>query len=135
MVVTSELAAGPASRPASSKAHEQAAAAVGLVHLEVEVTPISEANFFTGLEEDIAHGGLFLSTYLALKIGTPVTISLTVAGVPVHVRGVIRWKRPGGDDGWPPGIGIAFDEVTAASRATIETFFRRRPPLYYELED
>lgn len=101
--------------------------------LEVELHLSSESHFFSGLSGDISEGGVFVSTYRDLATGTPVDLEFSLPGSDrvVKAKGEVRWHR-NASEGAPPGVGIAFDEVSDEDRALIHRFCTLRPPLYYE---
>jgi uncharacterized protein (TIGR02266 family) len=87
------------------------------------------------LSGDISEGGVFVSTYRHIACGSLVDIELTLPGTThnVHARGEVRWHRDASPDA-PPGVGIAFDDVSPEDRNAIQRFCTARPPLYYELD-
>ena len=103
------------------------------ISIEVELHLASESHFFSGLSGDISEGGVFVSTYRALAMGSLVDLEFTLPGAaePLHARGEVRWHRDGTPD-VPPGVGIAFDELSDEDRKVIHRFCTMRPPLYYD---
>ena len=103
------------------------------VAVAVEIIFASDSQFFSGLSGDISEGGLFLSTYRALPIGSAVDLEFSLPGsdAPLHARGVVRWLREH-STGQPRGVGIAFDALGDEDRERIHRFCSMRPPLYYE---
>ena len=102
------------------------------VALEVDLHLASDSHFFTGLSGDISEGGLCVSTYRQLSIGSPVEVEFSLpSGEHVTARGSVRWEK-NASPGSPPGFGIAFDELPANDRAIIQKFCSTRPPLYYD---
>jgi uncharacterized protein (TIGR02266 family) len=101
--------------------------------LVVELHMASDSHFFSGLSGDISEGGVFVSTYRDLATGTPVDLEFELPGSSrvVHAKGEVRWHRSA-SPGAPPGVGIAFEELTAEDRALIHRFCTLRPPLYYD---
>jgi uncharacterized protein (TIGR02266 family) len=100
------------------------------VALEVELHIASDSHFFSGLSGDISEGGVFVSTYRSLPLGSAVDLDFSLPGCTrrLRARGHVRWVR----DASPPGVGIAFEELDADDRAVIERFCSTRPPLYYD---
>lgn len=103
------------------------------ISIEVELHLASESHFFSGLSGDISEGGVFVSTYRALAMGSLVDLEFSLPGTdqPIHVRGEVRWHRDAAPD-FPPGVGIAFDELSEDDRKVIHRFCTMRPPLYYD---
>jgi uncharacterized protein (TIGR02266 family) len=101
--------------------------------LVVELHLASDSHFFSGLSGDISEGGVFVSTYRDLATGTPVDLEFSLPGSDrvVHAKGEVRWHRSASPD-VPPGVGIAFEELSAEDRALIHRFCTMRPPLYYD---
>lgn len=103
------------------------------VAVAVDIHLASESHFFSGLSGDISEGGLFLSTYRPLPIGSTVDLEFSLPGsdVPVQARGEVRWLREH-STGQPRGVGIAFDELAEDDRERVHRFCTMRPPLYYD---
>lgn len=101
--------------------------------LDVEVTLTSDSQFFAGLSGDVSEGGLFVQTYKAYPVGGRVIVAFSLPTGEIRTPGVVRWVRPA-TEGTPPGLGIAFESLVAADRASIEAFCRTRPPLYHDVE-
>lgn len=103
------------------------------ISLEVELHLASESHFFSGLSGDISEGGVFVSTYRALAMGSLVDLEFSLPGSdePLHARGEVRWHRDATPD-FPPGVGISFDELSDEDRKVIHRFCTMRPPLYYD---
>ena len=103
------------------------------VTVAVDIHLASDSQFFSGLSGDISEGGLFLSTYRTLPIGSAVDLEFSLPGTesPLHARGEVRWLREHAHD-QPRGVGIAFDELADEDRERIHRFCTLRPALYYE---
>lgn len=101
--------------------------------LSVELHLASESHFFSGLSGDISEGGVFVSTYRDLAVGSLVDIEFSLPGSErtIHARGEVRWHRDASPDA-APGVGVAFEELSEEDRALIHRFCTLRPPLYYE---
>jgi uncharacterized protein (TIGR02266 family) len=102
------------------------------VAIEVTVSLTSESHFFVGLTGDLSQGGLFVATYRELSIGTEMEVALTLPDGLLAARGQVRWVRRATDT-VAPGVGVAFEQLTEADRARIETFCAARAPWYYEV--
>lgn len=93
-----------------------------------------DAQFFTGLSLDISEGGLFVSTYTEIPLGTRLLLAFELPdGTAVEARGEVRWRRTHVMDGERPGIGIAFTDLPEDARKRIAALCERRPPLYVEV--
>lgn len=89
-----------------------------------------DAQFFTGLSLDISEGGLFVSTYAEIPLGTRLLLAFELPdGTAVEARGEVRWRRAHAMDGERPGIGIAFTHLPDEARARIASLCERRAPL------
>jgi len=93
-----------------------------------------DAQFFTGLSLDISEGGLFVSTYTTIPVGTRLVLSFELPdGMKVEARGEVRWVRDAAADGERPGVGIVFTELPAGVRERIAELCAREKPLYFEV--
>ena len=103
--------------------------------VEVEIGLHADTNFFTGLSEDISAGGLFVSTYDVLPIGTKVNVNFSLpSGRIFSIDGVVRWTRELNEltSEVPPGMGIQFDSLDEEDAAHIHRYMSDFPPMYYE---
>jgi uncharacterized protein (TIGR02266 family) len=92
-----------------------------------------DVEFFTGLSCDISEGGLFVSTYQSIPLGTRLLVCFHLPdGTNVEARGEVRWARELGTDTDRPGVGIAFTDLPNETRHGISTLVESLPPLYYE---
>jgi uncharacterized protein (TIGR02266 family) len=101
--------------------------------LDLEVSLDSESHFFAGLGGDVSEGGVFVVTYRALERAAPVLLRIALGGERLEVEGTVRWRRQASEQ-MSPGVGVAFGELPARARALIESFCRRRPAFYYDVE-
>jgi uncharacterized protein (TIGR02266 family) len=126
-------ASAPSSPPQAIDEPKQEQRASARVSVSVDIHLASESHFFSGLSGDVSEGGLFLSTYRPLPIGSTVDIEFSLPGsdATLHARGEVRWLREHSPDE-PRGVGIAFEELAEEDRARIHRFCTMRPPLYYE---
>jgi uncharacterized protein (TIGR02266 family) len=102
--------------------------------IELEVSFLSESNFYIGFTENLSEGGVFVATYLVRPLGSLVELSLRLLGrdEPLSLRGEVRWLRvysPTSDAG--PGMGIRFHSISEADRADIAAFLARRAPIFF----
>ena len=114
-------------------AHAEEQRASQRVSVAVDIHLASDSQFFSGLSGDISEGGLFLSTYRTLPIGSPVDLEFSLPGSdsPLRARGQVRWLREHAPE-YPRGVGIAFEDLADDDRERIHRFCTLRPPLYYE---
>lgn len=97
----------------------------------------SPTNFFKGLSGNdiIDHGGLFVSTYMVPKIGTPVRLKISLpGGYEFEANAVVAWSREpsdGGNDA-PPGFGARFTQITPEARQLVYRYVRNREPLFHD---
>ena len=94
----------------------------------------SPTNFFKGLSGNdiIDHGGLFVSTYVSPKIGTPVRLKVSLpGGYEFEANAVVKWTREQGGDA-PPGFGARFTQITPEARQLVYRYVRNREPLFYD---
>ncbi len=94
----------------------------------------SPTNFYKGLSGNdiIDHGGLFVSTYMIPKIGTPVRLKVSLpGGYEFEANAIVRWSREQGGDA-PPGFGAQFTQITPEARQLVYRYVRNREPLFHD---
>ncbi len=94
----------------------------------------SPTNFYKGLSGNdiIDHGGLFVSTYVPPKIGTPIRLKVSLpGGYEFEANAVVKWTREQGGDA-PPGFGAQFTAITTEARQLVYRYVRNREPLFYD---
>ena len=102
------------------------------VAIALEVALTGDSQFFAGITGDIARGGLFVSTYQVLPIGTGVDLTFSLPdGAVIKTHGKVRWARAA-STGAAPGLGISFESLGAEDRAHIEAFCGQRAPLLHD---
>jgi uncharacterized protein (TIGR02266 family) len=102
------------------------------VFIEVEIGLSTESHFYTGLSLDVSTGGVFVATYEPAAPGTGVTLYFVLPdGHVVNAEGVVRWTREASGDA-PPGMGVAFVNISRESLSHIAQFCASRPPLYFD---
>jgi len=97
----------------------------------------SPTNFYKGLSGNdiIDHGGLFVSTYMVPKIGTPVRLKVSLpGGYEFEANAVVAWSREANDAGYdaPPGFGAKFTQITQEARQLVYRYVRNREPLFHD---
>ena len=86
----------------------------------------------TTLSLDVSTGGVFVATYEPSPPGTAVTLYFVLPdGYVVNAEGVVRWMRGATEDA-PPGMGVAFANISRDALAHIAEFCANRPPLYFD---
>jgi uncharacterized protein (TIGR02266 family) len=106
------------------------------VFLEVDIGLLSESYFYTGLSQDLSRGGVFVATYQLKAPGTRVSVYFVLPdGHAVSADGVVRWTRDSGSEDMPPGMGIAFENLTPRDVSAIGRYCHDRAPLYHDVED
>jgi uncharacterized protein (TIGR02266 family) len=94
----------------------------------------SPTNFYKGLagNDIIDHGGLFVSTYVPPKLGTPVRLKVSLpGGYEFEANAVVQWTREQGGDA-PPGFGARFTGITNEARQLVYRYVRNREPMFYD---
>jgi hypothetical protein len=98
----------------------------------------STTNFYKGLSGNdiIDHGGLFVSTYMIPKIGTPVRLKISLpGGYEFEANAVVRWRREASESSGsdaPPGFGAQFTQITPEARQLVYRYVRNREPLFHD---
>ncbi len=103
--------------------------------LEIDMTSTSDSNFFVGFKGDIARGGLFIATYLDLKVGEVLAVSLSLPGIalPQRLNCEVSWVREQNAlSNVPPGAGVRFIDLAPETKALIQRFITHRPAMFYE---
>lgn len=94
----------------------------------------SPTNFYKGLSGNdiIDHGGLFVSTYVPPKLGSPVRLKVSLpGGYEFEANAVVKWVREQGGDA-PPGFGAQFTQITPEARQLVYRYVRNREPLFHD---
>jgi PilZ domain len=97
----------------------------------------SSTNFYKGLSGNdiVDHGGLFVSTYMIPKIGTPVRLKVALpGGYEFEANAIVKWSREQSDGGAdaPPGFGAQFTQITPEARQLVYRYVRNREPLFHD---
>lgn len=125
----------PGGKPASPSMPVPAPPAQGNMQLiAADLGAHSPTNFYKGLSGNdiIDHGGLFVSTYVPPKIGTPVRLRVSLpGGYEFEANAVVKWTREQGDDA-SPGFGAQFTAITPEARQLVYRYVRNREPLFHD---
>jgi uncharacterized protein (TIGR02266 family) len=103
--------------------------------IEVEVDLESQHCFYSGLTQNLSEGGLFVATYQLHPVGTELSVSLSLEGMPpIEARAQVRWIRDprAATVDHAVGMGLQFVELSEEDRATIQAFMECRIPLLME---
>lgn len=136
----------PAHQPAAQPAAAQPAPAPykpgapvsvdGRKVVEANIGVRTESNFWVGFEDEIAQGGVFMTTYEDIAPGTPVALRVTLPqGATFTTAARVRFLRDAVEVGevTPPGIGFVFDSLGPDHRELAQKFMRQRRPLFYDV--
>jgi hypothetical protein len=118
--------------PASGR--PPAPAADGAQLIAADLGAHSPTNFYKGLSGNdiIDHGGLFVSTYMVPKIGTPIRLRVSLpGGYEFEANAIVQWAREEAGDA-PPGFGAKFTQITPEARQLVYRYVRNREPLFHD---
>jgi Tfp pilus assembly protein PilZ len=101
------------------------------IRLDVEVSLVSESQFFAGLSGDVFEGGLFIATYRVLPIGTLADIAVRLLETDLSIAACVRWTRDTRSS-VVAGLGVAFVSLSGEARDHVERFCSLRAPLYHD---
>jgi hypothetical protein len=107
----------------------------GALRLEANLGAHSPSNFYRGLSGNsvVDFGGLFVATYSAPRIGTPLWLTVTLpGGYEFTAAAVVRWTREQAAGDGQPGFGAELCAVSVEARKLVERFTRNREPLFHE---
>ncbi len=125
----------PNGQPATPSIPVPAPPAVGNAPvISADLGAHSPTNFYKGLSGNdiIDHGGLFVSTYVPPKLGSPVRLKVSLpGGYEFEANAVVKWVREQGGDA-PPGFGAQFTQITPEARQLVYRYVRNREPLFHD---
>jgi uncharacterized protein (TIGR02266 family) len=128
--------ADPFARPQAAPAPAAAPPPGGGQMFNADLGAHSVTNFYKGLSGNdiIDHGGLFVSTYMVPKIGTPVRLKVSLpGGYEFEANAVVKWAREANDGSdAPPGFGAQFTQITPEARQLVYRYVRNREPLFHD---
>ena len=107
--------------------------------MDVEVATYGENTFYSGFDNRLASGGLFVVSLETLPVGHELDLNIeldpdppTRAGKKIKARGRVEFTRA--DNTANPectgGAGIKLQNVPADAVSAIEAFFQKRPPIF-----
>ena len=120
-LIDEELVDEPRSRPRMTR-------------VEVDVSLVSEHNFYVGPTRRVDSGGVFISTMLPPPVGTPLEIRLGLADgrrVEVHGEVVFVRERNAIAGRQPAGCGVRLHDLPGWALDSIDRFLVARPPIVY----
>ena len=126
---------GMGGAPASPSMPVPAPPAGNLQLVNADLGAHSPTNFYKGLagNDIIDHGGLFVSTYVLPKMGTPVRLKVSLpGGYEFEANAVVKWTREDGGDDGPPGFGAQFTQITPEARQLVYRYVRNREPIFHD---
>jgi uncharacterized protein (TIGR02266 family) len=102
--------------------------------VDLDVTVGSDHNFYAGFAENLSAGGVFIATHKLKPVGSKIELTINLPeGAQVRAAGDVRWIRVFNEQSdTPPGMGVKFSDIDAASIAAIERFLARRAPLFFD---
>jgi uncharacterized protein (TIGR02266 family) len=105
--------------------------------LDLQVSVLSEHNFYAGLAENISAGGLFIATHQLQRVGSRIELSLRMpeSDEVFQIVGEVRWVRLYNEHSdTSPGLGVRFTELPPGAAAAISRFLDQREPLFFDDE-
>ena len=105
--------------------------------VDLQVSVLSEHNFYAGLAENISAGGLFIATHQLQKVGSRIELSVRMPDNDdvFHIVGEVRWVRVYNEHSdTSPGLGVRFAELPPGAAAAIDRFLDKREPLFFDDE-
>ena len=105
--------------------------------VDLQVSVLSEHNFYAGLAENISAGGLFIATHQLQKVGSRIELNVRMpdSDAVFHIVGEVRWVRVYNEHSdTSPGFGVRFSELPPGAAAAIDRFLDKREPLFFDDE-
>jgi uncharacterized protein (TIGR02266 family) len=96
------------------------------IPVETDVTLGGNGRVVTGVSGDVSLGGLFVSSYALMPVGTRVSLRFRLPTGQVVGAGVVRWLRDA-RPGRLGGMGIELTEIAEIDRANLLKFCGNRP--------
>lgn len=114
--------------PDSRRAHARFA-------VDLDVTLVSDHNFYAGFAENLSGGGIFVATHKSLPVGEVIKLAIRLPNQEQAVEGTgeVRWVREYSErSNVPPGLGLRFIELGPGGAEAIQRFLEDRAPLFFE---
>jgi hypothetical protein len=105
-----------------------------VTRVEVNVSLVSEHNFYVGPTRRVDSGGVFISTMLPPKVGTRLQVRLGLAdGRKIDLEGEVVFIREKSaiSGRQPAGCGVRLYSVPGWAIDAIDRFLLARPPIVY----
>jgi PilZ domain len=109
------------------------------LRVDAELGAHSPSNFYKGLagNDVVEHGGIFIATYKIPRVGTALTVHVSMpGGYEFDAGAVVRWTRETVDSSQgqsaPPGFGAQFTQIAPEARQLIYRYVRNREPLFHD---
>jgi hypothetical protein len=101
--------------------------------LEFEVAVYGENNFYTGFENRIAAGGVFIASMETLPQGHELEVEIDLEGKRIKTRGRVEFSRLDNtiSTDCSPGAGVRLLSLSSDQTGAIESFFQKRSPMFY----
>jgi uncharacterized protein (TIGR02266 family) len=100
--------------------------------LKVEVGIDDSMDFYVGFVENVSPGGIFVSTYRLLPIGSEIALTFVLPDQStLFVHGVVRWLRDPADrveSEVSPGMGVQFTDLGDIDSKRLHAYVTRQPP-------
>lgn len=107
--------------------------------VKIEIAAQSGHQFFTGFTENISAGGLFVSTYQTMPLGSKFAINFTIPGIEYEfeLQCEVRWVREYSEmtPHMTPGMGVRFLDMTPGEVQILNQLLQRMETMFYDDED
>jgi uncharacterized protein (TIGR02266 family) len=103
--------------------------------VDLDVTLVSDHNFYAGFAENLSVGGIFVATHKLLPVGEIIKLAIRLPRHPTSVDGVgqVCWVRDYSErSNVPPGLGLKFVELADGGAEAIRNFLEQRDPLFFD---
>jgi len=105
--------------------------------IDIAIGPSTGHNFWTGLSQSLASGGVFLATHHAMKIDSLVELHVALPGeaLPVVTLARVCMAIPYSSDDIEPGYVLSFVDIDKSALAPIRRFVANvRAPLFFDID-
>lgn len=101
--------------------------------MEVEVATYGDNTFYTGFDQSIATGGLFIASLETLPEGHELELEIDLEGRKFSARGKVEFTREDNlaNPECTQGAGLKLVNLPRDAQQSIEAFFEKRPPMFY----
>ena len=104
-----------------------------------EINAKSDHQFFTGFTENISAGGLFISTYQTLELGSRFEMAFEITGINREFKATVEvcWLREYNEMApqMTPGMGVKFIDLGSQEEQILNEVLKRIDTLFYDTED